>query len=80
MGYIENGTEIAKKLNEQYGWARNPIVAYLANAQQESNLTPAHFQTGQGNWNSGVGMTQWTPGMNLQTTPRAISWTVSFTI
>ena len=48
MGYIENGTEIAKKLNEQYGWARNPIVAYLANAQQESNLNPPPFRADKG--------------------------------
>ena len=80
MGYIENGTEIAKKLNEQYGWARNPIVAYLANAQQESNLNPASFQSGQGNWNSGVGLNQWTPGTNLQTRARAIGRTDYLTI
>ena len=80
MGYIENGTEIAKKLNEQYGWARNPIVAYLANAQQESNLNPASFQSGQGNWNSGVGLNQWTPRTNLQTRARAIGRTDYLTI
>ena len=38
--------------------------------KQESNLNPASFQSGQGNWNSGVGLNQWTPGTNLQTRAR----------
>ena len=40
MGYIENGTEIAKKLNKQYGWARNPIVSYLPSRSPTSIRPP----------------------------------------
>lgn len=74
-GYIENGTECAKKLNQQYGWSRNAIVAWLANAQQESSLDPGAFQGGSGNWSQGVGYMQWTPGTNLQIRAQAIGRT-----
>lgn len=66
MGYIENGNEIARKLSGQYGWASNPIAAFLGNVQQESTVNPAAFQGGEGNWSMGVGLVQWTPGTNLK--------------
>ena len=47
-GLIENGTECARKLSQQYGWSRNAIVAWLGNVQQESALDPAAFQGGEG--------------------------------
>lgn len=75
MGYLENGTSIAKKLNETYGWARNAIVAYLGNIQQESNCDPSNFQGADGDWSMGVGLNQWTPGTNLQTRAQAIGRT-----
>lgn len=66
MGYLENGTEVAQKLYTQYGWSRNPIVAYLGNIQQESSIDPTNFQGADGDWSMGVGFNQWTPGTNLQ--------------
>ena len=80
MSYIDNGTEIAQILYNQYGWSRNPIVAYLGNIQQESSIDPGNFQSGSGNWNAGVGLNQWTPGTNLQERARAIGRTDYLTI
>jgi phage minor structural protein len=74
-GLIENGTECARKLSQQYGWSRNAIVAWLGNVQQESTLDPAAFQGGEGNWSQGVGYVQWTPGTNLQERAQAIGRT-----
>ena len=75
MGYIENGTAVAQKLYTQYGWARNPIVGYLGNIQQESGIDPSNFQGADGDWSQGVGFNQWTPGTNLQTRAQAIGRT-----
>ena len=75
MGYIENGTAVAQKLYTQYGWARNPIVGYLGNIQQESGIDPTNFQGADGDWSQGVGFNQWTPGTNLQTRAQAIGRT-----
>ncbi len=75
MGYIENGTEVAQKLYNNYGWVRNPIVAYLGNIQQESSINPASFQGAEGDWSKGVGYNQWTPGTNLQERAQAIGRT-----
>lgn len=75
MGYIENGTDVALKLYNNYGWARNPIVAYLGNIQQESNIDPTNFQGADGDWSMGVGYNQWTPGTNLQERAQAIGRT-----
>lgn len=80
MGYIENGSEIAQKLYNQYGWKRNPIVAYLANVQQEAGCDPTNFQGADGDWSQGVGLNQWTPGTNLQERARAIGRTDYLTI
>lgn len=75
MGYIENGTDVALKLYNNYGWSRNPIVAYLGNIQQESNIDPTNFQGADGDWSMGVGYNQWTPGTNLQERAQAIGRT-----
>lgn len=80
MGYIENGTTIAQKLYSKYGWSRNPIVAVLGNAQQESSIDPGNFQGADGDWSQGVGLWQWTPGTNLQTRAKAIGRTDYLTI
>lgn len=80
MGYIENGTAVAQKLYTEYGWARNPIVAYLGNIQQESGIDPTNFQGADGDWTQGVGFNQWTPGTNLQTRAQAIGRTDYLTI
>lgn len=75
MGYIENGTAVAQKLYTEYGWERNPIVAYLGNIQQESGIDPTNFQGADGDWTQGVGFNQWTPGTNLQERAQAIGRT-----
>ena len=80
MGYLENGTEVAQKLYTQYGWSRNPIVAYLGNIQQESSIDPTNFQGADGDWSMGVGFNQWTPGTNLQERAQAIGRTDYLTI
>ena len=72
MGYIENGNEIARKLSSQYGWANNPIAAFLGNVQQESTINPASFQGGADNWSLGVGLVQWSPGTDLRVRAQAI--------
>ena len=74
-----NGAVIAQLLYNTYGWSKNAICGWLGNADWESGgLNPAAMETG--GWSGGVGLMQWTPGINLQQRANAIGRTDYLTI